>query len=88
MGWAVACYWHLGQQPEGQLEKLEANWTRVENEFGFPDWNLGLRVRNVAVEASEFVHGLELGDNKLWENEKHTTLIHGDPKVSERHYFA
>ena len=43
--WETGSYWHLGQQPEGQLAKLKPNWERLAQEFGYPrEWDLGARL--------------------------------------------
>ena len=84
--WETGSYWHLGQQPAGQIEKLRPNYTRLRQEFDWPaDWNLGERLERVALKASQVVHGLDADNNKLdpgaWVNEDYQTIIHGDPKA-------
>ena len=83
--WESGSYWHLGQQPAGQLAKLRPNWARLQSEFGFPaDWgDLGARLERVALQASMQAHGLDANQCKVadWPNSRHQTLIHGDPKA-------
>jgi phosphoribosylglycinamide formyltransferase-1 len=85
--WETGSYWHLGQQPAGQIEKLRPNYTRLCQEFDWPEtWNLGERLERVALKASNFVHGLDANHKKLdrpsaWVNENYQTIIHGDPKA-------
>ena len=51
--WAAGSYWHLGQQPAGQLAKLQPNFARLAAEFGYPlEWDLGARLERVAMQAS------------------------------------
>ena len=66
MLWASGSYWHLGQQPQGQLAKLRPNWTRLQKEFGFPEeWDLGARLERVALRASMEAHGLDKSNIKV-----------------------
>ena len=72
--WETGSYWHLGQQPEGQLAKLKPNWERLAQEFGYPrEWELGARLEGLAVAASEQAHGLDAANGKVaaWANASH-----------------
>eukprot|EP00961_Rhodomonas_salina_P063614 855073-Rhodomonas_salina.1 len=84
--WEAGGYWHLGQQPAGQLAQLKANFERLRAEFGWPaEWDLGARLERVALQASQEAHGLDAANRKLeagaWANAPFETIIHGDPKA-------
>ena len=89
--WETGSYWHLGQQPAGQIEKLRPNYSRLRQEFDWPeDWNLGERLERVALQASKIVHGLgadnkKLGNPDAWVNEQYQTIIHGVPHSHPLH---
>ena len=38
-------YWHLGQQPQGQLENIVPNWQRIQAAFGFESTDFGARLK-------------------------------------------
>ena len=84
--WETGSYWHLGQQPAGQIAKLKPNFERLREEFDWPaEWDLGARLERVALKASEIAHGLDADCKKLedgaWVNAGFQTIIHGDPKA-------
>jgi phosphoribosylglycinamide formyltransferase-1 len=87
--WETGSYWHLGQQPAGQIAKLRPNFERLRAEFDWPTaWDLGARLERVALKASQLAHGLDVNNKKLqvdgagtWANAAYQTIIHGDPKA-------
>lgn len=85
--WETGGYWHLGQQPAGQIDRLRPNYDRLKQEFDWPaEWDLGVRLEKVALQASKIVHGLDANNKKLngpeaWVNAAYQTIIHGDPKA-------
>jgi len=84
--WPTASYWHLGQQPAEELDRLRPNWERLRREFGFPhDWNLGERLAAAVHAASRQTHGLDARHGAVaaadWTHAAHRTILHGDPKA-------
>ncbi len=83
--WPAGGYWHLGQQPTGQLDQLVPNWNRLVATCGFSaELDLGQRLVQVAAAMNSKCHGMDrhkplpLHD---WAESPYRTLMHGDPKA-------
>ncbi|GBG30930.1 Inositol monophosphatase 3 [Hondaea fermentalgiana] len=81
--WETGTYWHLGQQPKGQLDLIEGNWARIHKSLGFSEdvRGLGSVVRDLAVEASIRTHGIDQDGKPVQPARREPqTVVHGDSK--------
>lgn len=80
--WETGSYWHLGQQPKGQLNHIISTWARIHESFGLDQDMLGLGslIRDLAEEASIRTHGIQGNHESIKVGRRIQTIVHGDAK--------